>query len=63
MLSTGERELMHDNAKAFYDKLPNPRNRFVSKDDDQGAELHAQRDNLSLLHRLESDWLDEVFSR
>ena len=62
MSSTGEGKLMHDNAKAFYDKLPNPRNRFVLTGEDQGAELHTQRGNSSLLHQLEFDWLDEVFS-
>ena len=62
MSSTGEGKLMHDNAKAFYGKLPNPRNRFVLTNEDQGAELHTQRGNSSLLHQLEFDWLDEVFT-
>ena len=62
MSATGEGKAMHDNAKAFYDKLPNSRNRFVLTDEDQGAELHTQRGNSSLLHQLQFDWLDEIFS-
>jgi predicted alpha/beta-fold hydrolase len=62
MSATGEGKLMYDNAKAFFDVLPNPRNRFVLTNEDQGAELHTQRGNSSLLHQIQFDWLDEVFA-
>jgi hypothetical protein len=62
MSAAGEGKLMYDNAKAFFDALPNPRNRFVLTNEDQGAELDTQRGNSSLLHQIQFDWLDEVFS-
>ncbi len=58
--STGEGKAMYDNARSFFDALTNPLNRFVLTDDEQGAEMHTQRGNSSLLHQIEFDWLDEV---
>jgi pimeloyl-ACP methyl ester carboxylesterase len=60
--STGEGKLMYDNARAFFDDLPNPLNRFVLTTEDEGAEMHCQRGNSSLLHQLAFDWLDEILS-
>ena len=51
---------MYRNARDFFDKLPNPLNRFVLTTEEQGAEMHCQRGNSSLLHQLIFDWLDEV---
>ena len=58
--STGEGKAMYDNARSFFDALTNPLNRFVLTDEEQGAEMHTQRGNSSLLHQIEFDWLDEV---
>jgi pimeloyl-ACP methyl ester carboxylesterase len=60
--STGEGKVMYDNARAFFDALPNPRNRFVLTTEEQGAEMHCQRGNSSLLHQLIFDWLDEILT-
>jgi dienelactone hydrolase len=60
--STGEGKIMYDNARAFFDALPNPRNRFVLTTEDQGAEMHCQRGNSSLLHQVAFDWLDEILA-
>jgi dienelactone hydrolase len=60
--STGEGELMYKNARTFFGALPNPLNRFVLTNEEQGAEMHCQRGNSSLLHQLEFDWLDEVLA-
>jgi pimeloyl-ACP methyl ester carboxylesterase len=60
--STGEGNTMYQSARAFFDALPNPRNRFVLTGEEHGAEMHTQRGNSSLLHQLEFDWLDEVLT-
>ena len=60
--ATGEGKTMYDNARAFFDALPNPRNRFVLTTEDQGAEMHCQRGNSSLLHQIAFDWLDEILA-
>ena len=60
--STGEGKTMYDNARAFFDALPNPRNRFVLTTEDQGAEMHCQRGNSGLLHQIAFDWLDEILA-
>ena len=60
--TTGEGKGMYDSARAFFDALPNPRNRFVLTTEEQGAELHTVRGNSSLLHQIAFDWLDEVLA-
>lgn len=47
-------------AKAFFDKLPNPKNKFRLTTEEDGAEMHCQKGNAMLLHAIEFDWLDEV---
>jgi hypothetical protein len=37
-------------------------NRFVLTTEDQGAEMHCQRGNSSLLHQIAFDWLDEILA-
>ena len=49
-------------AKAFFDKLPNSKNKFRLTTEDDGAELHCQKGNASLLHAIEFDWLDDVMA-
>jgi hypothetical protein len=60
--STGEGKVMYDNARVFFDALPNPLNPFVLTTEDQGAEMHCQRGNSSLLHQIAFDWLDEILA-
>lgn len=49
-------------AKAFFDKLSNPANKFRLTTEDDGAEMHCQKGNASLLHAIEFDWLDDVMA-
>jgi pimeloyl-ACP methyl ester carboxylesterase len=60
--STAEGTAMCGNARAFFDKLSNPKNRFVMTTEEEGAEMHCQKGNASLLHQIEFDWLDEVLA-
>jgi hypothetical protein len=60
--STGEGRAMYDDARTFFDKLSNPKNRFVLTSEEEGAEMHCQKGNASLLHQIEFDWLDEVLT-
>ena len=61
--TTGEGKLFFDNAKGYFDGLPNPDNRFVLTTEDDGAEMHCVRGNSSLAHQIIFDWLDEVLAR
>lgn len=47
-------------AKDFFDKLPNPQNKFRLTTEDDAAEMHCQKGNAMLLHAIEFDWLDDV---
>lgn len=47
-------------AREFFAKLSNPKNKFVLTTEEDGAEMHCQKGNASLLHAIEFDWLDEV---
>ena len=49
-------------AKQFFDKLPNPRNKFRLTTEDDAAEMHCQKGNAMLLHAIEFDWLDDVWA-
>ncbi|KAF2163229.1 hypothetical protein M409DRAFT_26273 [Zasmidium cellare ATCC 36951] len=49
-------------AKEFFDKLPNPKNKFRLTVEDEGAEMHCQKGNAMLLHAIEFDWLDDVLA-
>ena len=49
-------------ARAFFDKLPNPKNKFRLTTEDDGAEMHCQKGNASLLHAIEFDWLDDILA-
>jgi len=60
--ATGEGKLFFDNAKALFDRLPNPDNRFVLTTEDDGGEMHCVRGNSSLAHQIIFDWLDEVLA-
>jgi pimeloyl-ACP methyl ester carboxylesterase len=60
--TTAEGKGWYDNAKGFFDRLPNPKNRFVLTTQDDGGELHCVRGNSSLAHQITYDWLDEVLA-
>jgi dienelactone hydrolase len=60
--ATGEGKLFYDNAKGFFDRLPNLNNRFVLTTEDDGGEMHCVRGNSSLVHQIIFDWLDEVLT-
>lgn len=47
-------------AKEFFDKLPNPHNKFRLTTEDDAAEMHCQKGNAMLLHAIEFDWLDDI---
>lgn len=58
--TTGEGMAFFNNAKAYFDRLPNPRNRFMLTTQDDGGEMHCVRGNSSLDHQIMFDFLDEV---
>lgn len=58
--AAGEGTKISSNAKAFFDKLTNKKNKFVFTTEEDGAEMHCQKGNSSLLHALQFDWLDDV---
>ena len=58
--AAAEGEIATNDAKDFFAKLPNPKNKFVLTTEDDGAEMHCQKGNASLLHAIEFDWLDET---
>ncbi|RFU24969.1 hypothetical protein B7463_g11368, partial [Scytalidium lignicola] len=62
--AAGEGEAQVKLAKAFYDKLsnPNPHNKFRLTTEAEGAEMHCQKGNVMLLHAIEFDWLDDVWT-
>jgi len=60
--TTGEGKQWYDNARVFFDRLPNPNNRFVLTTEDDGGEIHCVRGNSSLAHQVTYDWLDEVLA-
>lgn len=47
-------------AKDFFGKLSNPKNKFRLTTEDDGAEMHCQKGNATLMHALQFDWLDDV---
>jgi predicted alpha/beta-fold hydrolase len=47
-------------AREFFEKLPNPKNKFRLTTEEEGAEMHCQKGNAMLLHAIEFDWLDDV---
>ncbi|KAJ9608823.1 hypothetical protein H2200_006594 [Cladophialophora chaetospira] len=49
-------------AKEFFDKLPNPHNKFRLTTEEDAAEMHCQKGNAMLLHAIEFDWLDDVLA-
>jgi predicted alpha/beta-fold hydrolase len=58
--AASEGEAMNIMAREFFDKLPNPKNKYVITTEDDGADMHCQKGNASYLHALVFDWLEEV---
>ena len=48
-------------AKEYFDKLSNPKNKFILTTEDDGADMHCQKRNSSLKDALVYDWLEEVW--
>ena len=46
----------------IYELLPNPKKALHLFTEEEGADAHNQANNLSLLHEIVFDWLDEVYS-
>jgi len=47
-------------ARAFFDKLSNPLNKFRVTTEEDAAEMHCQKGNAMLMHAIMFDWLDDV---
>ena len=60
--AAAEGEEIVTTAREFFDKLPNPKNKFRLTTEEEGAEMHCQKGNAMLLHAIEFDWLDDVFA-
>ncbi|MCJ1305488.1 hypothetical protein MMC08_008302 [Hypocenomyce scalaris] len=60
--AAAEGDIATNDAREFFAKLPNPKNKFVLTTEAEGADLHCQKGNASLLHAIEFDWLDEVMA-
>ena len=48
--------------RKIYESLSNPKKAFHLFTEEEGADAHNQANNLSLLHAIVFDWLDEVYS-
>jgi hypothetical protein len=59
--ATNEGLTMYEESKAFFNKLPNPNNRFVLTNAELGADHRCLLGNTSLLEQIQFDWLDEIF--
>ena len=61
--AAAEGEVATNEAREFFDKLPNPKNKFVLTTEKDGAEMHCQKGNASFLHAIEFDWLDDILGK
>ena len=62
LASTGEAAERIRQTRKIYELLPNPKKAFHLFTQEEGADAHNQANNLSLLHEIVFDWLDEVYS-
>lgn len=62
MAGEGEAEVTLAQARACFERLPNPLKRLTILTKEEGGEAHCQVNNLGLLNQVIFDWLDEVFS-
>ena len=62
LVSTGEVAERIRQTQKIYGLLPNPKKALHIFTEEEGADAHNQANNLSLLHEIVFDWLDEVYS-
>lgn len=62
LVSTGEVAERIRQTQKIYRLLPNPKKALHIFTEEEGADAHNQANNLSLLHEIVFDWLDEVYS-
>jgi pimeloyl-ACP methyl ester carboxylesterase len=62
LVSTGEVAERIRQTRKIYALLSNPKKAFHLFTEEEGADAHNQVNNLSLLHAIVLDWLDEVYS-
>ena len=60
--AAAEGEETTQEAREFFNKLPNSKNKFILTTEDEGADMHCQKGNASFLHALEFDWLEEIMA-
>jgi len=62
LVSTGEVAERIRQTRKIYELLSNPKSALHIFTEEEGADAHNQANNLSLLHEIVFDWLDEVYS-
>ena len=62
LVSTGEVAERIRQTQKIYGLLPNPKSALHIFTEEEGADAHNQANNLSLLHGVVFDWLDEIYS-
>ena len=62
LVSTGEVAERIRQTRKIYELLSNPKKALHLFTEEEGADAHNQANNLSLLHAIVFDWLDEVYS-
>ncbi len=62
LVSTGEVAERIRQTQKIYGLLPNPKSALHIFTEEEGADAHNQANNLSLLHEVVFDWLDEIYS-
>lgn len=62
LVSTGEVAERIRQTQKIYALLSNPKKALHLFTEEEGADAHNQANNLSLLHEVVFDWLDEVYS-
>ena len=63
LVSTGEVAERIRQTQKIYGLLPNPKSALHIFTEEEGADAHNQANNLSLLHEVVFDWLDEIYSK
>ena len=62
LVCTGEVSERIRQTRKIYESLSNSRSALHIFTEEEGADAHNQANNLSLLHEIVFDWLDEVYS-
>lgn len=61
LVSTGEVAERIRQTRKIYELLPHPKSALHIFTEEEGADAHNQANNLSLLHAIVFDWLDELY--